>query len=54
MHTKQRTIARAISMSGVGLHTGKRCKLTFKPAPINSGVHFVRTDLDGAPRIKAD
>ena len=36
------------------MHTGNECTLTFKPAPADSGVHFVRTDLDGAPRIKAD
>ncbi len=54
MHTKQRTISDTATISGIGLHTGKPCKLTFHPAEIDSGVHFVRTDLPNAPRVKAD
>lgn len=41
-------------MSGIGLHTGKDCTLTFKPAAIDAGAHFVRVDLPDSPRIKAD
>ncbi len=51
---KQRTIAGDASFSGIGLHSGKNVRLRFKPAPANSGVRFVRTDLDGNPEIKAD
>ena len=54
MHTKQRTITKSSTISGIGLHTGKACNLTFKPAPIDSGVYFIRTDLPDSPRIKAD
>ncbi len=54
MHTKQRTISGEATISGVGLHTGKTCKMTFRPAEIDSGVHFVRTDLPDSPRVKAD
>jgi UDP-3-O-[3-hydroxymyristoyl] N-acetylglucosamine deacetylase / 3-hydroxyacyl-[acyl-carrier-protein] dehydratase len=54
MFSKQRTIARPISMSGIGLHTGNTCTLTFKPALPDSGFRFVRTDLPGAPSVIAD
>ena len=50
----QKTIKNEISLEGVGLHTGKIVKMTFKPAPINSGFSFVRTDLEGQPVIEAD
>src|SRR5437667_361099 len=42
----QTTLARSVSTSGVGLHTGVEVNLTLKPAPANSGYIFVRTDLD--------
>jgi len=45
MANKQQTIQKEISLSGVGLHTGKEVQLTFKPAPENHGYAFVRTDL---------
>jgi UDP-3-O-[3-hydroxymyristoyl] N-acetylglucosamine deacetylase/3-hydroxyacyl-[acyl-carrier-protein] dehydratase len=54
MTVKQNTIGKEISLSGVGLHTGKEVKMTFKPAPINSGFYFVRIDLEGSPVIEAD
>jgi UDP-3-O-[3-hydroxymyristoyl] N-acetylglucosamine deacetylase/3-hydroxyacyl-[acyl-carrier-protein] dehydratase len=51
---KQKTIKSEISLIGVGLHTGKEVKMTFKPAPVNNGYTFVRVDLEGAPIIEAD
>ncbi len=51
---KQKTIKNEISLTGVGLHTGKEVKMTFKPAPINNGYSFVRVDLEGQPVIEAD
>ncbi|HEU0135876.1 MAG TPA: bifunctional UDP-3-O-[3-hydroxymyristoyl] N-acetylglucosamine deacetylase/3-hydroxyacyl-ACP dehydratase [Flavobacterium sp.] len=51
---KQTTIKNEISLIGVGLHTGKEVKMTFKPAPINNGYSFVRVDLEGSPVIEAD
>jgi UDP-3-O-[3-hydroxymyristoyl] N-acetylglucosamine deacetylase/3-hydroxyacyl-[acyl-carrier-protein] dehydratase len=51
---KQKTIKTEISLTGVGLHTGKEVKITFKPAPINNGFTFVRVDLEGHPIIEAD
>jgi UDP-3-O-[3-hydroxymyristoyl] N-acetylglucosamine deacetylase/3-hydroxyacyl-[acyl-carrier-protein] dehydratase len=51
---KQKTIKSEISLTGVGLHTGKEVKMTFKPAPANNGFTFVRVDLEGQPIIEAD
>jgi UDP-3-O-[3-hydroxymyristoyl] N-acetylglucosamine deacetylase len=42
----QVTLARAVKLEGVGLHTGVRVNLTLKPAPENTGYVFIRTDLD--------
>ncbi len=54
MNIKQRTVKSEISISGVGLHTGKPATLTFKPAPENHGYKFKRIDLEGSPIIEAD
>jgi len=51
---KQKTIKNEISLTGVGLHTGKEVTMTFKPAPVNNGFTFVRVDLEGSPVIEAD
>jgi UDP-3-O-[3-hydroxymyristoyl] N-acetylglucosamine deacetylase len=51
--TYQRTVARAIDCSGIGLHSGKAVNLRIKPAPINHGIKFVRTDLPDKPIIPA-
>ena len=53
MSDNQKTIKKAISFSGKGLHTGNETKLTFKPAPENYGVKFVRVDLENQPEIEA-
>lgn len=53
MLEQQRTIAKAVSMSGMGLHTGTSCTMTFKPANEDTGIRFVRTDLGGWPEIPA-
>ncbi len=49
----QRTIAKEIKVSGVGLHTAGKVTMTFKPAPEHSGIIFIRTDLPARPVIKA-
>jgi len=54
MSDKQRTIRKAVSISGVGLHTGKPVTLTFNPAPEHHWYKFQRIDLDGQPIIDAD
>lgn len=51
---KQSTIQTPVSLQGVGLHTGKAVKLTFKPAPANHGFRFQRIDLPDQPLIPAD
>ena len=51
---KQKTIASQVSLSGVGIHTGNKVNVTFKPAPVSSGVVFIRTDISGASRIQAN
>ncbi len=50
----QKTISKAVSIVGTGLHTGVECTATFKPAAPNYGVRFIRTDVEGCPEIKAD
>lgn len=49
----QTTIQNAVSISGVGLHTGTTCTMTFKPAPDNHGIKFVRIDLGDRLEIPA-
>ena len=51
---RQRTIARPVTYSGVGLHSGNQCHMTFLPAAANTGIRFVRTDLEGHPEIAVD
>jgi UDP-3-O-[3-hydroxymyristoyl] N-acetylglucosamine deacetylase/3-hydroxyacyl-[acyl-carrier-protein] dehydratase len=53
MSEKQRTLAREISLTGKGLHTGLNVTVTFKPAPANHGYKFCRIDLPGKPVIDA-
>ncbi|MFN2502356.1 MAG: UDP-3-O-acyl-N-acetylglucosamine deacetylase [Pyrinomonadaceae bacterium] len=43
---KQTTLAKAVAMTGVGLHTGVEVNLRLLSAPENTGYIFVRTDLD--------
>ncbi len=45
----RRTIARAATVSGVGLHLGRPCRLSFEPAPPGRGIVFRRADLPGSP-----
>lgn len=51
--SKQKTIAKEISFSGIGLHTANKTKVALKPAPADTGIVFIRKDLAGCPRIKA-
>ena len=53
MSEKQRTLAKEISLTGKGLHTGINVTITFKPAPANHGYKFCRVDLPGKPIIDA-
>ena len=53
MHFKQRTVAKPIDCSGVGIHSGIKVNLTIKPAPTNHGIKFKRIDLPDSPSISA-
>lgn len=49
----QQTIQRAATCQGVGVHSGVLARLHLSPAPMNSGIVFVRTDFAGDGRIPA-
>lgn len=46
MVKQQQTIKRAVSFSGIGIHTGNKVSMTWKPAPVDHGIKFVRADLE--------
>ena len=50
---KQRTLKNVIRATGVGLHSGKKVYLTLRPAPVDTGVIFLRTDLEPMVEIPA-
>ncbi len=47
----QKTINDKITCSGVGLHSGSNASITLIPAPCNSGINFIRTDLESGKNI---
>ncbi len=49
----QRTLNNTIRATGVGLHTGEKVYLTLRPAPVDSGIVFIRTDLEEAVALPA-
>lgn len=51
---EQKTVKKPIELSGIGLHTGIKVNLKFKPAPANIGINFIRVDVKDSPIIKAD
>jgi UDP-3-O-[3-hydroxymyristoyl] N-acetylglucosamine deacetylase/3-hydroxyacyl-[acyl-carrier-protein] dehydratase len=51
--TGRRTIARASTVTGIGLHLGRSCTLTFEPAKTGTGIRFRRSDLEGHPETAA-
>ncbi|MBQ4404357.1 MAG: UDP-3-O-[Selenomonadaceae bacterium] len=50
---RQKTLRSEISCVGVGLHSGKEVRLELKPADVDSGIIFLRTDLPERPKIHA-
>ena len=50
----QKTISFEVELSGVGLHTGHKVNIKFKPAPVDTGLVFVREDLPGNNMIDAN
>ncbi|MGM0503337.1 MAG: bifunctional UDP-3-O-[3-hydroxymyristoyl] N-acetylglucosamine deacetylase/3-hydroxyacyl-ACP dehydratase [Bacteroidota bacterium] len=53
MSQKQKTIRKAVSLKGKGLHTGYDVEITFRPAPVDFGYKFQRIDIEGKPIISA-
>jgi UDP-3-O-[3-hydroxymyristoyl] N-acetylglucosamine deacetylase/3-hydroxyacyl-[acyl-carrier-protein] dehydratase len=51
MKKNQRTIKNPVELEGKGLFSGVPVRLRLRPAPADSGIAFVRTDLRNAPRI---
>ncbi len=52
MLKQQQTIKRPATLSGIGIHTGSQVSMTWKPAPIDHGIRFVRVDLDDKPVVE--
>lgn len=50
---KQRTLNNVVRATGVGVHTGDKVYLTLRPAPVDTGIIFRRTDLKPAIEIPA-
>ena len=50
---QQTTLAAEASYTGIGLHSGREVHMVLKPAPADTGLVFVRTDLEGQPQIHA-
>jgi len=48
---KQRTIKNTVEITGTGLQTGEKVKLTLKSSPPNTGINFIRTDIPNKPLI---
>lgn len=49
----QRTLKTSIDCVGIGLHGGARARLVLRPAAAGTGLVFRRTDLAGAPSLRA-
>jgi UDP-3-O-acyl N-acetylglucosamine deacetylase len=49
----QATVAKAVTLEGIGLHTGNPSTLEFRPAPVNTGIRFFRSDMPETPMIPA-
>ena len=51
--TFQQTLLAPVEIEGIGLHTGEVVRVRLVPAPVDSGIVFVRADLDGCPVVPA-
>ena len=49
----QTTLQNSVICAGIGVHSGARAKMVIKPAPVNSGICFLRTDLEDQTPIPA-
>lgn len=50
---RQRTVKNTIRASGVGLHSGEKIFLSLNPAPVDTGIVFVRTDIEPPVELPA-
>jgi len=48
----QKTLKSAVKISGIGLHTGEKSTLCFKPSPADTGIIFFRKDIPDAEPVK--
>lgn len=53
MMLRQRTVSEKVSCSGVGVHSGQLITIEVLPAPEDTGITFIRTDIPNAPEIRA-
>lgn len=49
----QRTLKNVIRATGVGVHTGTKVVMALRPAPVDTGIVFCRTDQPGNPEVRA-
>jgi UDP-3-O-[3-hydroxymyristoyl] N-acetylglucosamine deacetylase len=49
----QRTLRDEVTCTGIGLHTGEKVSMSLRPAPADTGIRFVRTDVKGHPMAEA-
>lgn len=53
MTIKQNTLKKEYVFSGKGLHSGRFATMTLKPAPVNTGIRFIRTDIGSDAAVDA-
>lgn len=53
MGSFQTTLKSSVEFKGIGIHIGRETTVVFKPAPADTGIVFIRTDVEGNPEIKA-
>lgn len=53
MKQMQQTLARTVTLSGIGLHSGASVQVAVHPAPADHGIVFQRADLPGKPMLPA-
>ena len=51
---RQRTLKTSVQATGVGLHSGRKVTMTFRPAPVNTGIVYLRTDLNPVVELPAN
>ena len=50
---QQQTLAKPVSFSGIGLHSGNKVSMTLLPAPASTGIIFRRVDLESRFEVPA-